>query len=446
MEKDNKKTNMVLGGRRTVTLRLSMVLLALFASMAYLLHFFIAAFSGITYCVFALLLVLLFAVSKPITRGVWSERSIRVWLLPLLILLFNYLFRRRNNAVLIDVVVLSSSFLLIPLCSRDPKDYEAARSVMRIMAVFFTVGVYLQRFLPSIYRIIIRVFPSTFESALAAGIGTTGGIKGFTTNVGFTAAYIIMGVFAILSNIAEKKRAGRRQIITLGFLLLAILLTGKRAPFLFLIMTVIVVYLITNRGSKRTRSILIGIMVILTLLILSNFYLELLDRIPFFHRIIRTIEKYQAGQDISSGRFRLYAWALRLFIRNPIFGIGWGKYRTTVVGVATYMKALETHNVYLQLLCETGIVGFFSFLGAFAFAWHSTKKCYIHCLNTEDPANEKWKPLLLLSIMIQTYFLLICLSENPLYDQFYQIIYMLAVSISAAYTFACWKANRRRFN
>ena len=51
--------------------------------------------------------------------------------------------------------------------------------------------------------------------------------------------------------------------------------------------------------------------------------------------------------------------AMLLFLSNPIQGIGWGNAQSLV------FVNTNIHNVYAQLLAETGIVGFTVFVGWF---------------------------------------------------------------------------------
>ena len=67
--------------------------------------------------------------------------------------------------------------------------------------------------------------------------------------------------------------------------------------------------------------------------------------IPFFASIIETIDGLILGEDISSSRTDLTAWAWQVFAENPILGIGWGDYRTSIIGNVTRVKELDTHNI-----------------------------------------------------------------------------------------------------
>ena len=68
--------------------------------------------------------------------------------------------------------------------------------------------------------------------------------------------------------------------------------------------------------------------------------------------IIKFIERQ--GGDQTSGRITLYINALEMFKQKPI--LGWGS------GVFANLYGIGTHNIYLQLLAENGLIGFILFV------------------------------------------------------------------------------------
>jgi hypothetical protein len=62
-------------------------------------------------------------------------------------------------------------------------------------------------------------------------------------------------------------------------------------------------------------------------------------------------------------RFRVQKQSFMLFLDHPILGIGWGN-------TSFYIDSLVTYNFYLQVLLETGIVGFMFFTFFLYQIWH----------------------------------------------------------------------------
>lgn len=85
-------------------------------------------------------------------------------------------------------------------------------------------------------------------------------------------------------------------------------------------------------------------------------------------------ELITSGSVDDAGRTQLHEQAIRYFIANPILGIGW----TNFMKMFT-LRNTHVHCIYLQLLCETGLVGFIAFVGFFF--------CKTICCNTETSAN-----------------------------------------------------------
>lgn len=425
--------SLALNNQHTVTL--SRLALCLYTVLAFLLHLFTYDISATAYCIILTILVIAFAVAKPFVLHGVPTAYVYIWTAALAVLLVNYFFRYRVNFVLIDVIVLLGGFVLIVCFSKKADDYMAVLSVIRIMAIFFAVGVLIQGLLPSVYSVIIRVFPPNIQRSMSAGIGAASKIKGFTTNTGFTAGYIIAGIFVILSFIQRDKKAGRRSLILLSLLLITLLMTSKRGPLLFMLLTIAIIRIIPERGTKRARRLWVGLILVSAIIVLFFLFQDALAQIPVLRRVVISVQGFLSGEDVSSGRSRLTAWAIQLFRENPVLGIGWGRYRTTTIGNATYTKSLDAHNVYLQLLCETGIIGFAAFALVFAASWNMARKRYCACLQTENSILMRWASPLLFSFAFQTYFILYNLSGNPLYDQFYQIMYALSCSIVVAYNY-----------
>ena len=217
------------------------------------------------------------------------------------------------------------------------------------------------------------------------------------------------------------------------FLFLALIITGKRGPALFFLLALICVYLVPAKGIKKVRRYLLLLFAVLAAVVIIWVFRDTFSRIPLIGRILDSIAGAIEGKDITSGRSRLYAWAIELFKRNPLFGIGWGRFRTTVVGNVTKVYDYEVHNIYLQLLAETGIIGFVAFTATFVTFWMITRTAYSKCVNRNLQGEFVWRKLLFFSLTYQTYFLLYGLSGNPLYDPFFQLMYIFSCMIATAY-------------
>jgi O-antigen ligase len=103
----------------------------------------------------------------------------------------------------------------------------------------------------------------------------------------------------------------------------------------------------------------------------------------FFPLLLNQFGRLQGVLDDPEASSRIYLWAAAtsLFTGNPILGIGYGNYRFLFADFAFVPNAVEgsvdAHNIFLQLLSETGIIGFVSFLlllGSFILLAHKSMR------------------------------------------------------------------------
>ena len=153
-------------------------------------------------------------------------------------------------------------------------------------------------------------------------------------------------------------------------------------------------------------------------------FLALLPRLDIgvFKKLNTTVEALESDndEDVMSGRGELYLLALKYFSRYPIFGIGWETFRF----LPDVPGGVETHNIYLQLLCETGIIGFGIFLSFFAYALVTTMK------NCRLARTEEERLAASFCLFMQLFFLMYGLTGNPLYDPPYYVPYFIVCAFS----------------
>ena len=83
-----------------------------------------------------------------------------------------------------------------------------------------------------------------------------------------------------------------------------------------------------------------------------------------------------------TGRIELYALAYNLFQGSPLFGVGLGGYQVfagSMIGRATF-----AHNAYLEVLSQTGLIGFILWGGAVWLVSIGLIRAYNSCENNAD--------------------------------------------------------------
>jgi O-antigen ligase len=93
---------------------------------------------------------------------------------------------------------------------------------------------------------------------------------------------------------------------------------------------------------------------------------------------------------------------------------------------------MDAHNVYLQLLAEVGILGFLIFIFIFLYSLIKTISLFRNIGNNEIHLTDDYHYYLSFSLAMQVYFLVYCLSGNPLYDA--QVFYPYVVACAISYS------------
>ena len=169
------------------------------------------------------------------------------------------------------------------------------------------------------------------------------------------------GKVASVKAILNSDRLNRQALMALGIIvfLLALVLTSSRAGITSGIVGFMTFLMITQTKKNRvqTRILLVGIIT------LSCVYSISIGIGPIMERFIAAV---------SEGDFRMLVWSDSLsIIKDHPLGIGLRNYETVFSVYNQSFVSDKTvtyaHNDYLQLLIETGWVGFGTLIGGFIF-------------------------------------------------------------------------------
>jgi O-antigen ligase len=370
------------------------------------------AFYGITYLVLGVCLINSF---RHDGSHLYAPKYFFSVLLLLIIVVFGLYRTGSMNSLLYYGIAFLLPFALLP----GIKDTKGIIIAFVIIGVVLFIGCLINYLFPTAYRIaILPLFSESTQSGLnwQAGFGTF--FPGFTSQVGYT-SYFLSTAFGAL--FCFRKSIYKRWFVPIAIVLIfGMLLTGKRGPIIFLLISILVLYFYESRGRER----FVRVLQIALIAIAAYFVLFMLARFtdnPSITRIFESVQELIFTRDIEdTGRDQLRNQALIYFSDNMIFGIGWNNFHNLFT-----LRSTHVHNIYFQLLCETGIVGFLIFVLFFAKSILNTLK-KIQIAN-RDTYEYSW---LMLSLFLQIYFLLYGISGNPLYDVEETILYFFGVGIS----------------
>ena len=309
--------------------------------------------------------------------GVWLMRrhrgqSVREW----------FLGSRLKKGVLAFALI---STLSLPLSGLGPNT-DAVRCLLRLfsyLALFFGITGWvetkeqLQNIIKLVLSSTILVALFSFYQAVAQGYTDlyfhlypsqeealedwNGRVTSFLFHFNSLAGYLNLVLPFSLACMAMAKDRWFRNLafITHSLACAALYLTGSRGGLIaYAGMVLVTIWFFKPKGAAFSRVLLAGVLSI---------------------AIVFSVQPESAGggrlQEVddftSASRLALWGTAGVMFLQHPVLGVGYGNYRSLyndyLPGVTP--NQLDAHNIYLQFLAETGIIGFIVFfvlVGSFA--------------------------------------------------------------------------------
>ena len=281
--------------------------------------------------------------------------------------------------------------------------------------------------------IILYFLPSFYAGAIAPLFGSMqrslmnqynlGCMPGITPHYSTNAMYLAIGAGVALANyicLQNKKK----NLICLVLMLIALLLTGKRAHILFGAVIFVIVFYITSpkKPGRLFKTICFALAGIFVFYIAFQF-------IPALGVVVSRFSNGMEGSDITNGRAMQVALAMEYFNKNKLLGIGWDGFLHSYVNPSGV--ALNVHCVYAQLLCETGVIGFTTFVLFFIYEIVKAIRLLSYYADRQEN-NEEYRNVYV-AVFVELFFLLYCITGNPLYDIQLFFPYMFSCAIVEAY-------------
>lgn len=263
----------------------------------------------------------------------------------------------------------------------------------------------------------IKIYGFVPPGPIGGTLGYRAGLADHYSQNGIFISIVIMGLGSFLVAYFNKKSKSSKILVLLIMFILSnvtMLLTSKRGPFIFSAVTLIIIYFMGS-NEKISKNIikfmLILVAVVVLILIAINYIPELSIT---FERLV------DSGNDENSqARFEMWKLAFKIFKENPIIGEGTYSYREeyalTFPSFDDRYSHLNTHNVYLQVLAENGIIGFGLFLLASTFSIIKTLKLIFELKKLKNLSLTLYATVLF-ALSMQIYFFIYSTTGNCLYD------------------------------
>lgn len=289
----------------------------------------------------------------------------------------------------------------------------------------FTVYGLLFLFVPSVelnIKVIRAIrwysFPVAFSIILATLIhgSKSGGMVGSYQFAGMMMS-ISFGIMLINYYFNNNKI----DMIGIVLTLIALFTSGKRAFTLLAIVAYILVAKMNNGPKKRKKFILLTCLMILAVIV--TYFM-----VPSVRLVIERFQEY-VGDTSYNGRTYYWEAAGQIFVNHKLTGIGMGcfsQYFDSFYHRLGNLEAYDAHNVYIQLAAELGIIGEGLFLLLFTMSLVKTLNMFKNPIIKEDRESMY---VLICSLFLQTWFVVYCMTGNPLYGAGQCFFYFASISM-----------------
>lgn len=353
-----------------------------------------------------------------------------------LVILINYIRpdARHDSSTFAFVSFYFLCILFLLITPRKQEYIAEAARTFRKFAVFLSLLTILFSLSRNLYwntygRIVSTTTREYQQSLDAKGYGVALG------GVAFSEYMIFFGIVIEVALLLTDGKQKARSWIKLLIHFMAVYLIGRRSELLCALTTIIIVYILTGRGSKSVIRLLTISLLAILVLWLGYYSLPLLASIPSFSRYYTVINGVLSGTEIGKttvGRTYLWNIALQLYSENKVFGIGWGGFAYHVpesIKVVYGDFIGDVHNIYLQFLCETGIVGTVFILSCMGYCLFKS----VNCVKMYNMSKEY-----IVSLMIQLFFLILGFMDPCFTKVLFLYMYSFAlflVSIKQNYSY-----------
>jgi O-antigen ligase len=202
------------------------------------------------------------------------------------------------------------------------------------------------------------------------GGGRLAGVLGKELVAGSFLAQIFAPVLGLIVFLIFFKKLNLIKIFflisSLVYILLACLITGERMNFIFLTSLILILFSLILFYKKEFNKFFLLILLLFILFFSAfNFSKNVETRYKEFSSVVTNITY--------SSWWKLYNSAYRLWLKKPLIGYGLKNYRVncdlelTDINLENPHQLCSTHphNLYLELLSETGLIGLLFFLSFF---------------------------------------------------------------------------------
>lgn len=291
-----------------------------------------------------------------------------------------------------------------------------------ILAKILVVSVLIELLFPNVISNINAVIMNLNDYSTYKRLYSMGYHLGFSVQASYLAFNVSILLSILIGRIMAKK-SQRTDLVWLLACVLVVILSGKRAEFVGVVISVALVIVLMVFGGNVTQRRKIGI--IFMCVVISGITVYLL-----FYTSYGTL-LFEKGLTFSYDNTRTFLLneGLNLWRRSPITGNGTNYFSQNY--------ELSTHNTYLQLLCDNGIIGLVLFLG---FVLPNIIKTIT--LFLKIGTNDSKSSIVIASICFQVFFLISAYFESMFSNEVMWIVYLIMSAVTYSVTEESGLASR----
>jgi O-antigen ligase len=244
-----------------------------------------------------------------------------------------------------------------------------------------------------------------------------------------------------------KNKKKKHEVYYIGglFILIDVLIyiSGERASFIFLNLSTLFIIILIKKYQKFRLFTFICVLVLITALSYSHH--KLADRMIF--GTLKSINFSKESQKLNiftPAHDSLIRTAYNMFLDKPIFGHGPKMFRVIckdekyAVGSTPCMT--HPHNFYVQLLAETGIIGFSFLFSAFAYVLYCAYRQFKSIVLRQKRYLTDYQVCLLAGILITVWPIT---TNGNFFHNWLMIVYSLPVGF---YLHSIYGKNRKNIS
>ena len=359
-------------------------------------------FSEKTICIVLGLLTLTYSILKK-NNTLFITKSTKIFFLFVALSFFSILYTINLTATTYTLFLIVVCFFIKIFFENMSINRELINDFMKIVLVFSGIHVFstLIYFInPSFIQKILPYILNKKGMAYNLSLFKYGCIAGIASDHGINAIFISIFISILSVFVLKKFNFKYLLLFILGWV--ALLLTGKRGPLLANFISFVILFVTINKKNPRK----IQHFILFCLLIFAS--ITIVKFVPSINFTFQRFQNANSANQLLNGRESSYKVMIDNF--NSHFLIGTGLRSTLTIN-----NNNDGHNIYLQLLSESGIIGLII--------------CSIFFIYNLQIAWKKKTIFSYISLFYQIWFLIYGFSGNPFYYLPTLLIYLLFTNI-----------------